>query len=90
MLLSPVYSPELKPVENFWHYPHSHHRSNRSSADSGVLPTAGANAYRALTPETMWLKRAPPRLYPPLARWWTRDAYPGGSGGERCSQFLTR
>jgi putative transposase len=50
VLLLPPYSPELNPVENLWHYLRSHYLSNRSHDDYDALLSAGAEAYRKLTP----------------------------------------
>lgn len=43
----PPYSPELNPVENLWHYPRSHHWSNRKYATVDDLFDAAETAWRA-------------------------------------------
>lgn len=42
----PPYSPELNPMENLWHYPRSHHGSNRVYEDYDALRQAGCDAWQ--------------------------------------------
>jgi transposase len=51
----PVYSPELNPVENLWHYFRSHYWANRAYADYDDLRWAAIEAWQkaALDPETI-------------------------------------
>jgi transposase len=53
ILLLPPYSPELNPVENFWHYLRSHYLSNRAYNNYDDLFDAGTDAYRRLTPDVI-------------------------------------
>ena len=51
--LLPPYSPEPNPVERLWHFPRSHHLSNRAYEDHDHLIDAGTAAWRTLTPQTI-------------------------------------
>jgi putative transposase len=53
ILFLPPYSPELNPVERLWAYRRSHFLGNRVDDDYDHLPTAGAEAWRRLTPERL-------------------------------------
>jgi hypothetical protein len=48
LLPLPPYAPELKPVENLWHYLRSHHWSLRVYKDYEVLKEAAVSAWRAV------------------------------------------
>jgi transposase len=55
--ITPVYlppkSPELNPIENYWHYQRSHYWANRAYADEEVLYDVACQAWQAInqTPE---------------------------------------
>ena len=55
LLNLPPYSPELNPVENLWHYPRSHHWSNRKYHSVDDLLDAAEAAWRTacLNPDTI-------------------------------------
>lgn len=53
ILLLPLYSPELNPVERVWAYLKSPHMSNRAFAGYDDLLGSATEAWRQLTPKLL-------------------------------------
>jgi transposase len=68
VLYLPPYSPELNPVERLWGRLRRRYLSNRTYADYDDLLAAGAQAWRALTPELLRSLCACPFTTPELER----------------------